>query len=73
MTKDERLRRLYGESSVRADPLSLVAHEFPSAFFSYPNEYAMADKIVDKAFSEVVAWGTVYTMDAINTSNIKLL
>ena len=73
MAKDERLRRLCGESSVQADPISLVDEEFPSAFLSYPNEYALPDKIVDKAFSEVVAWGTVYTMDAINTHNIKLL
>lgn len=73
MTKDEGLRGLYGEGSVQADPLSLVGHEFPSAFLSYPNEYALADKTVDKAFSEVVAWGTVYTMDAINTHNSKLL
>jgi hypothetical protein len=58
---------------VQADPFSLVDEEFPSPFQSCPNEYTLADKIVDKAFSEVVAWGTVCTIDVINTADINLL
>ncbi len=39
----------------------------------FPNEYTLTDNIVDKAFSEVLAWGTVYIMDIMNGYDISSL
>jgi hypothetical protein len=33
----------------------------------------LADKIVDKGFSQVIAWGTVCTTDLITIYDIELL